>query len=131
MIILTMRTDNPEAEIGLYEDEKQIAYYKWHAHRELAATLHQKIKDMLEAQGHVLKDIGGIVCLKGPGSFTGLRIGITVADALAFGLKVPIVGIVHESEWIEQGLVRLKKGESDHIITPEYGAPVHITQSKN
>lgn len=129
MLILTLRTDSPEAEIGVYEDDKQLAYQTWQAHRELAATLHRRIDELLTTQGKTLQDIQGIVCFQGPGSFTGLRIGLTVANTLAYSLKIPIVGDM-DDDWITQGVKRLQKGDQDTIVMPEYGAPVHITQPK-
>lgn len=128
MFILTIRTDKPEAEIGLYQDETQLAYETWQAHRELSDTLHKKIKALLESQKKDFPGIEGIVVFKGPGSFTGLRIGITVADALAYGLNVPIVAAT--DDWIESGIKRLLAGENERIALPHYGAPVHITQQK-
>src|ERR1019366_326519 len=101
MLLLTMRTDKPDAELGLYEDEKQLKYETWAAHRELAETIHQKLADMLIAQGRTLRDVEGIVVFKGPGSFTGLRIGITVANTLAYSLGLPIVA-TEEPQWLEQ-----------------------------
>jgi len=129
MIILTIRTDKPEAEIGLFADGEQQAYEVWHAHRELSVTLHQKIADLLAAQHKQFEDLEGIVGFAGPGSFTGLRIGLTVANALAYGLGVPIVASKGE-QWIQDGVARLQKGEADQVALPEYGAPVHITQQK-
>lgn len=128
MLILTIRTDKPEAEVGLYQEKTQLAYEVWEAHRELSNTIHVKIKDILQSQGKAFKDIEGIVCYEGPGSFTGLRIGITVADTLAYGLNIPIVATT--DDWIEQGIARLLAGENDRIALPHYGAPVHITQQK-
>lgn len=130
MIYLTLRTDKPEAEIGLYEDATQLAYEVWTAHRQLAETIHHKIDNVLKSQGKTLSDINGIVCYKGPGSFTGLRIGLSVANALAYGLHVPIVGIEGKENWLERGLSQIKIGGDNKIIMPEYGAPVHITQSR-
>ncbi len=49
MIILTIRTDKPEAEIGLYDGEQQLAYEMWSAHRQLAETIHTKIKELLDS----------------------------------------------------------------------------------
>ncbi|HEX7963311.1 MAG TPA: tRNA (adenosine(37)-N6)-threonylcarbamoyltransferase complex dimerization subunit type 1 TsaB [Candidatus Saccharimonadales bacterium] len=129
MLVLTIRTDNPEAEVGLFEDETQLAHETWHAHRELSKTLHTKIKQLLEGQGKTLTDLGGIVCFQGPGSFTGLRIGLTVADALMYGLHIPIVATM-EDDWIRKGIERLRAGEDDRIALPHYGADVHITQQK-
>lgn len=128
MLILTIRTDKPAAEVGLYDDETQLVYEVWQAHRELSDTIHKKIKAILESQNKDFKDIEGIVCYKGPGSFTGLRIGITVADAFAYGLDIPIVAAT--DDWIEQGIKRLKAGENERIALPHYGAPVHITKQK-
>ncbi|MFA5003684.1 MAG: tRNA (adenosine(37)-N6)-threonylcarbamoyltransferase complex dimerization subunit type 1 TsaB [Candidatus Saccharimonadales bacterium] len=129
MIILTIRTDKPDAEIGLYDGEKQLAYETWQAHRELAETIHQKIADLLQPQGLQLKDLAGIVCFQGPGSFTGLRIGLTVANTLAYSLGVPIVACQNPN-WLETGIRRLQNGETDTQALPFYGADAHITPQK-
>jgi tRNA threonylcarbamoyladenosine biosynthesis protein TsaB len=131
MLILTIRTDNPEAEIGLYDGHDQLAYQTWHAHRELSVTIHRQIEALLASQNKTLQTLEGIVCFAGPGSFTGLRIGLTVGNALAYGLgDIPIVATTGEQDWIARGLHRLLAGERDPLALPEYGAPVHITQQK-
>ena len=129
MLIITIRTDNPEAELGLYEDNEQLTYISWLAHRQLAETVHQKIDELLAMQNKSLKDIQGIVVFKGPGSFTGLRIGITVANALADSLGAAIVS-TEEPDWLETGIRRLQKGENEHITLPEYGALPNITPQR-
>lgn len=129
MIFLTIRTDKPESEIGLYEGTRQLAYEIWPAHRQLAETLHTKITSLLQSPGKELQEIQGIVVYQGPGSFTGLRIGISVANALAYGLGCPVVATT-QHDWIETGVTRLEKGENDMVAMPEYGAPVHITAQK-
>jgi len=130
MLILTIRTDNPVAEVGLYDGEAKLQYETWHAHRELSITLHTKIMEILKKQGKTLQDLQGIVCFQGPGSFTGLRIGLTVADALSYGLNnLPIVATMEEN-WIETGIARLLAGENDQIALPHYGAAPNITQQK-
>lgn len=130
MVLLTVRTDKPEAEIGLYQDHAQMEYEVWHAHRELSVTMHQKIEDLLARQGKGLKDIDGVVAFAGPGSFTGLRIGLSVANALVYGLQRPIVAVQGEENWIERGISRLLSNDNDKIALPEYGSPVHITQQR-
>lgn len=130
MLIVTIRTDKPEAEIGLYEDAKQLDYLAWQAHRELAETMHLKLRDLLAAHGKQLADMQGIVFFKGPGSFTGLRIGASVANALAYGFSCPIIGSSGGNGgegWIEQGVESLLAGKSDKVVLPEYGAAPHIT----
>lgn len=129
MIILTIRTDKPEAEIGLFDGDKKLAYETWQAHRELAETIHKKIDELLASQKLALADVEGIVCYEGPGSFTGLRIGLTVANALAYSLAIPIVASGGEA-WQASGIKKLLAGASDEITLPKYGAPVHITKQK-
>ncbi len=126
MLIITIRTDTPEAEIGLYENEEQLAYLRWQAHRELAETIHQQIKDMLDRQAKQLHDIQAVVVYEGPGSFTGLRIGISVANALSDSLQIPITARTGE-DWIKQSIGAIKKGENSRIVIPEYGALPNIT----
>jgi tRNA threonylcarbamoyladenosine biosynthesis protein TsaB len=129
MLILTIRTDKPEAEIGLYENDKKLAYEVWYAHRELSVTIHHKIKDLLDSQNKTWQDLHGAVCFEGPGSFTGLRIGLTVANALAYGLDIPIVATTGEN-WLADGLVDLATGKNIKIALPKYGADANITMPK-
>lgn len=130
MIILTMRTDKPEAELGLYDDDKQLAYFSWQAHKELAETIHLKIKSLLHQNGYDFNQIDSIIIYKGPGSFTGLRIGFSVANALARGLGVPIVSQGGEN-WTSKAILRLSKGDNEQLSVPEYGALPHITMPKH
>lgn len=129
MIILTIRTDNPEAEIGLYQDKVKIDYHVWTAHRQLSETIHQQIEKLLQNHSHTIGDIEGIVCYKGPGSFTGLRIGLTVANALAYSLDASIVATMGEN-WLEEGLDMLGQGKDQKVVVPEYGRDPHITKQK-
>lgn len=129
MLILTLRTDKPEAEIGLYADEKQITHLSWEAHRKLAETIHQQIKTLLEEHKLKFKDLEGIVIYKGPGSFTGLRIGFSVANALSDSLSIPIVS-ENNVNWVSNGITRILSGDNDEIAIPEYGSPAKVTTQK-
>lgn len=126
MIFLTIRTDKPEAEIGLFDGDKQLAYEKWQAHRELAETIHHKIADLLTDQKLTLADVEGVAAYQGPGSFTGLRIGLTVANALAYAQEVPVVAVGGE-DWIEHAARLLPDAPKASYAMPEYGGEAHIT----
>jgi tRNA threonylcarbamoyladenosine biosynthesis protein TsaB len=130
MLILSIKTDNPEAEIGLFDNNNRLDYQTWTAHRELSITIHTKISDLLKHSDKTLGDLEGIVIFKGPGSFTGLRIGFSVANALADSLDIPIVA-TSGTGWLERGQAELEGGHNDRIALPEYGAPVHITEPKH
>ena len=127
MIILAIRTDSPEAEAGLYDDKRKLAHETWQAHRELAETLHVKISALLTSGNLEWQNVKGIVAYEGPGSFTGLRIGLSVANALAYSLRVPIVGSTGE-EWVSRGIESLKGGSDNITVLPVYGAEPNITK---
>ena len=129
MIILTLRTDKPEAEIGLFSGVDPLTYHEWLAHRQLAETIHKELRSVLKAEHLSLSDLNGIVVYQGPGSFTGLRIGISVANALADSLGISIVGSQGE-DWIKKGISTLTEGKNDRIILPHYGAPANVTAPK-
>ncbi len=48
------------------------------------------IKETIEKSGYYPKDIDIIEVEKGPGSYTGTRIGVAIANALSFSLKIPL-----------------------------------------
>lgn len=126
MIILTIRTDNPDAELGLYDGDRQLTYKPWPAHRMLAETIHTNIAELLREQRLNLQQLEGIVVFNGPGSFTGLRIGISVANSFADGLCIPIVGSSGQ-RWQDEAIQRLQRKENDNTVCPEYGAEPRTT----
>lgn len=129
MLILTIRTDKPEAEISLFNEEGELTGKIWAAHRQLAESLHNQIKKLLESINKDWPDVQGIVCYEGPGSFTGLRIGLSVANSLAYGLNIPIIGSTGNN-WRQSGIELLLKGDNQNVVRPQYGAEAHITAPK-
>ncbi len=129
MLTITLRTDKPEAELALYDGNTRLVAEKWQAHRQLAETIHRKIDNLLESQSKTWHDLEGVVVYRGPGSFTGLRIGLTVANTLANSLGIAVVGTTGD-DWQTDGLQALQSGDGSTLALPEYGADVHITIQK-
>jgi tRNA threonylcarbamoyladenosine biosynthesis protein TsaB len=129
MIIVTIKTDAPQAELRVYDDTTELAIKVWEAHRSLAETIHTQLKTLLEGIDKTLQDVNGVLVYQGPGSFTGLRIGFSVAKTLGFGLAVPVVATQGEL-WIVDGVRRILAGDTHTDALPYYGAPVHITTPK-
>lgn len=128
-MILSLRTDNPNAEIGLHNETGQLRYHVWPADRQLAKDLLRIIHEQLAAQNADWQDVTGVVIFEGPGSFTGLRIGITVANTVAYGQNIPIVGSKGDN-WLQSGLAALRNGKNDKLVLPYYGRDAHITLPK-
>ena len=108
---------------------KEIAARHWEAGRSLARDLHQELEQLaMFDENHSWQDIAGIGVYAGPGSFTSLRIGLTVLNTYAHELRLPIVGVQGDTDtWKQRALGRLVAGEHDEIVMPQYGAPAHIT----
>ena len=128
-MILALRTDKPEAELYLYSSSAKVDSYNWQAHRELSDTLLIKIEQLLRSNGATIQDLTGVCIYQGPGSFTGLRIGISIANSLAYSLSIPIVGATDEN-WLRDSLQNLPMQTVPQIITPLYGSEPNITEPK-
>lgn len=128
-MILAIRTDKPEAELHLLSGSKTIDTYKWLAHRELADTLLSKIRDFISKNNVALEDLKGLIVFSGEGSFTGLRIGTSTANALAYGLSIPIAAGTG-ADWIKEGLVNLQTAKPGEYVIPSYNAEPNITKPK-
>lgn len=128
-LYLSIRTDSPDAEVGLFNGLEQLDYEVWHADRNLSLTILGKIEELLKRNKKSFDSLDGIVVFKGPGSFTGLRIGLTVANTLAYGLRIPIISRDAQA-WIQDGIKRLKKGENEKITIPKYGRSARITKPR-
>ena len=100
--------------------------YEWAADRSLARDMLAYLRDKLADHDKTFVDITGIGVCRGPGSFTGLRIGMVVLNTLASSLHIPIVGATGEA-WQQGTLDRLERGENDRIVMPEYGSEANIT----
>jgi tRNA threonylcarbamoyladenosine biosynthesis protein TsaB len=129
-MILAIRTDAPEANLVLLNDDGSVlSDVHWQADRRLAHELLGKLESLLTEHGGTWKDLSGLVVYQGPGSFTGLRIGITVMNTIAYAQTIPIVGTTSD-KWISQGIELLANGKGEKIVLPEYGAEAHITKPR-
>ena len=102
---------------------------EWQADRTLAKHLLKHLHDLLLSNNFDWTDISAIGAYTGPGSFTGLRIGITVMNSLADSLSISIVGATGEN-WQEDAVRRLENNENDKIVLPNYGSDAKITTPK-
>jgi tRNA threonylcarbamoyladenosine biosynthesis protein TsaB len=128
-MILTIRTDNPDAELGLHNDKEEKSYLKWRADRNLSSDIHKKIDELFAKQGIDYSGLSGVIIYKGPGSFTGLRIGFSVANTIANELDIPIAALGGE-KWINDGLKILKSEPGRRTVLPYYGSEPKTTKPK-
>lgn len=127
-MILLLDTSTPMCRLSLVDGEN-VHDFEWQADRTLARNLLAYMRDRLGEFDKTFEDIDGIGVFRGPGSFTGLRIGLTVCNTMASSSKIPIVGTLGDN-WEEDAVTRLKAGENDLLVMPEYGADAHITKPR-
>ncbi len=60
------------------------------------------IDEALKQANSTLADLNGVFVIKGPGSFTGLRVGLSVANQFAHQLKIPIIGLRTDEWWLKR-----------------------------
>lgn len=111
------------------EYQKSVLSVRAHAEKLLKA-----VDTLLRSVKKSKKDIKAIAVVKGPGSFTSLRIGISTANALGFALRVPVAGLVKPLTGSKTEISKLIKGLSAGkrltIVLPKYGSAPHITPAK-
>jgi tRNA threonylcarbamoyladenosine biosynthesis protein TsaB len=90
---LAIDTSTETAGIALSSQGEIIAELTWHAGQNHTTELVPNLLCILEQFRLNLKDINGIIVAKGPGSFNGLRVGMSFAKGLALSLNIPIVGV--------------------------------------
>jgi tRNA threonylcarbamoyladenosine biosynthesis protein TsaB len=92
-LILNIDTALDKASVCLSDDgnAKQLSFNE--NQKDHAAWLHMAIAEMLKKSGHVIKDINAVAVNNGPGSYTGLRIGLAAAKGLCYALNIPLITV--------------------------------------
>lgn len=104
---LYLDTSTPETILRLDDKEYRYAFAN-----DLAEKLLSFVQDKLAKNNKSFRDITEITFMSGPGSFTGLRIGASIVNALASELNVPLYD--HHNQ-------------RRPIIIPNYGRPANIS----
>lgn len=93
MITLSIDSSSKAATVALMKDERILGEITLNDKKEHSVVLMSMIENLLNANNLSLDDIDGYVVSKGPGSFTGLRIGMATIKGLSFGSNKPYVSV--------------------------------------
>jgi tRNA threonylcarbamoyl adenosine modification protein YeaZ len=118
--LLAIDTSGTRALVALgAADGTRAAERRWTAGYRHGEELLARIDEMLTAQEVALADLAGIVVGTGPGAFTGLRVGLATAKALARGLDVVIAGVpTSEALLAASGLATAIEGHEAVLLLP-------------
>jgi tRNA threonylcarbamoyladenosine biosynthesis protein TsaB len=87
-LILNIESAVVGASVCLANGEKVLAFSQTAEQKDTAAWLHPAIEQVMKEGGHSLKELEAIAVSAGPGSYTGLRVGMAAAKGLCFALKI-------------------------------------------
>lgn len=93
MLILAFETSAKAGSVALLEDGKLLAESYQNTGLTHSQTVMSMAQALLESCGYTAKDLGAVAVAAGPGSFTGVRIGVAAAKGLAWGGQIPCYGV--------------------------------------
>ena len=93
MLILAFETTAKAGSVALLEDGKLLAESYQNTGLTHSQTLMVMAEDMLKAAGKTIGDVSAVAVAEGPGSFTGVRIGVAAAKGLSWGGELPCYGV--------------------------------------
>lgn len=92
-MLLALDTSTHLAGLALCESGELRAEYTWDVGANHSVELLRRLEWLLQERGLSMTQISAVAAAIGPGSFTGVRVAVTVAKTLAFSLKAPLIGI--------------------------------------
>ncbi len=90
--LLAIDTASEQAGLALYDGNTCTAL-SWHAGRSQTTALLSEVQHLLALNSLEPSDLGAVAVTIGPGTFNGLRVGLSVAKGLVLGLGVPVIGV--------------------------------------
>ena len=101
-MIIAIESASTDLSLALADPDGGVfALEGWSAGRRQGGELLPRLLALLEANGRRVGDAGAVAVGTGPGSFTGLRVGMSVAKGICAGLGIPIVGIPSLVAWLD------------------------------
>ena len=111
MRILAIDTATEACSVALLNNQQQLAHFEL-CPREHTQRILPMVQDILQQGAVTLNDLDALAFGRGPGSFTGVRIGIGIAQGLALGADLPMIGVstlktMAQAAWRQQGATRV------------------------
>ena len=92
-MILAIDTSTDTASLALAQDNTVQAELTWRSKQNHTTQLLPNLNQLFKLTGTDAKSLTAIIIAQGPGSFNGLRVGVSAAKGLAFSLGIPIIGV--------------------------------------
>lgn len=93
MLILSLETSTRVCSVALHQNGEVLACYELFTEKSHSRMLTTLVQQVVEHAGFRLTDLEAVAVAKGPGSYTGLRIGVSTAKGLCFALDKPLLAV--------------------------------------
>lgn len=107
--IILIETSTSLCSVALAEDGKVVAYKESAEPRSQASLTAPFVKEVLDSKGLKASDCDAVCVSSGPGSYTGLRVGVSSAKGLCFGARLPLLAVdtmeILVNQAVEEGLL--------------------------
>lgn len=127
-LTLLLHAGTPTVRLGVAEGDKLVAEQEFPADRMLAETLASRIETFLTTHGSRMSALEKIIVHVGPGGYSVLRVGVTTANAFAYALGIPVVGVSGEVTTLAQLLDNGNNlpAAENNVVIPVYAKPPKI-----
>lgn len=90
---LTLTTSTTFGSLVLSQGKQIIKELSWQKEKSHSEKITTELLDLFEGSGLSFKDLHLIICTKGPGSFTGIRVGLSVVKTLSYAYNIPVAAL--------------------------------------
>lgn len=92
-LILSLETSTKVCSVAIHKDGNLLSVYEFRVERSHSKLITQAISFLVEGLDLKMTDLDAIAVSKGPGSYTGLRIGVSTAKGLCYALDKPLIAV--------------------------------------
>lgn len=123
--VAAIDTSSDRAGVALF-DGHDAAILAWNAHRNHTVDTLAQLDHLLRLTGIALHQLDGVVVATGPGSFSALRVGLSIAKGLVFSLSLPLVGIpttdamAAQLAWIDRPVLAVMTAGRGRVVWSRY-----------
>jgi len=138
MLVLAINTSTKIGTVALYHSEKGlISEVNLNIKLNHSDTVMTSVDSLFQLSGYTIKDVERIAVSIGPGSFTGIRVGVGAAKGMAYSLNVPVVGIneldaiAHMTGATDKKVISMIDARKERVYYADYSFDADGTIKRN
>lgn len=115
-LLLFLETSSTFCSVALAENRKILSVREVNNGYTHAESLHVFVKEVMQESNREFKALNAVVISTGPGSYTGLRIGMSAAKGFCFALGIPLIGISTLQNLVAAAVLKIGSSSFNYFI---------------